>query len=322
MNSKEDSSVNWPNDLTVPSWNGEIIIPSRIVVETVFGCNARCPMCVIDNPTKRSKGVMPIEKFKLFVNAIKPYRNHITKFDLFGLGEPLLDKYLVKRIVYLKDHGFKGVSISTNGHLLNDVWQKELLDAEIDTVLFSIDGVDKKTHEDIRLRVNYDLIMKNIIDMINLRDKGAYKTRFIVRFVEQLSNTGQWLEYRHFWKKHLNDSLGDLVLHYKMHNWSGQINDGIEKNTFENVDSLAAIPCHHLFEKLVVLADGDVALCFEDLLEGKFGLGNVFKEDPIQLFNSKPLNKLRKLHLAGKRSGHSLCGSCTVLNTENNRIKG
>lgn len=35
------------------------------------------------------------------------YKEHIQKFDLFGLGEPLLDKTLFEKIKYAKSKGFK-----------------------------------------------------------------------------------------------------------------------------------------------------------------------------------------------------------------------
>ncbi len=310
-------AISWPGDSATPDWKGEKLIPSRIVVETVFGCNAKCSMCLIDHPTERAKGVMSIENFKSLVDALTPYRDHITKFDLFGLGEPLLDKYLIERIIYLKDRKFTGLALSTNAHLLNDAWQTGLLETGIETILFSIDGILKETHEAVRPRVNYDRILKNVIGMIEKRDSGNFNTRFIIRFVHQPSNTDQWDEYRAFWKSVISKAKGDLILRYDIHDWSGQVN---AEHTMDTPPKTK--PCHHLFEKMVILANGKLALCFEDILEGKYGFGNAFEEDPIELFNSKGLNKLRKVHLAGKKGGHKMCGKCTVLETEANRLKG
>ena len=30
-------------------------VPAELSIETVFGCNAKCPMCFIDEPTARKK---------------------------------------------------------------------------------------------------------------------------------------------------------------------------------------------------------------------------------------------------------------------------
>lgn len=307
-------------DRAMADWKGERLIPSRVVVETVFGCNARCPMCLIEHPTDRAKGVMPMAKFETLVDSLMPYRGRIKMFDLFGLGEPLLDKFLPDRIALLKNRGFQGTAVSTNAHLLTPEWRKRLFEAGVDTILISIDGVSKAVHEAARPRTNFERVAANVEAAIRERDANNYKTRFVVRFIQQNHNAHEWEAYRAFWKARIRPDKDDLVLRYHMHDWSGQT--GGDGNAAECDDPLSTLACHHIFEKIVILADGKVALCFEDLLEGKYGFGNVFDTDPIDLFNSRPLNKLRRLHLAGKKSQHRMCGRCTVLGTEAGRIQG
>ena len=315
-----DEGVSWPGALSVPDWSGEHLIPSRVVVKTVFGCNARCPMCLIDHPTERSKNVMPMDRFEALVSAFEPYVDDIRMFDLFGLGEPLLDRYLPERISLLKRKGFNGIGVSTNAHLLTAEWRKSLFEAGVDTILISIDGASKEAHEAARPRTNFERIVANVEAALRERTAGNYKTRFVIRFVQQNHNAEEWGAYRAFWKARICAERDDMVLRYHVHDWSGQVDGEVEPNKQD--DPLASIPCHHLFEKMVILANGKVALCFEDLLEGKFGFGNVFENDPIELFNARALNKLRQLHLAGKRGNHKMCGKCSVLETEAGRVRG
>jgi len=128
----------------------KLLIPKRLTIETVFGCNASCTMCVIDLPTKRKKGIMPLEMSKYILDELASHKNQIEMLDLFSLGEPLLDPYIFQRIKYAKEKGFRNIAISTNADLLDKEKQKKLLETGIDTVLFSIDGVKKETHENIR----------------------------------------------------------------------------------------------------------------------------------------------------------------------------
>jgi len=58
-------------------------------------------MCPIDKPSKRKKGVMPIELFKKITDDLSEYKDTIEKIDLFGLGEPLLDRTIFEKIRYL-----------------------------------------------------------------------------------------------------------------------------------------------------------------------------------------------------------------------------
>lgn len=303
----------------VPNWQGERIIPRRIVIETIFGCNAACGMCVINHPTSRSKGIMPMDKFTQLIDRLTPHRETVELFDLFGLGEPVIDPYLVDRIRYVKAAGFRNTAISTNAHLLTPEMAVGLMEAGLDTVIFSIDGFSKEAHETIRFRTKYDRVVKNCIEMIRLRDAVGYETRFVVRFVQQPLNAHEWDDYRKFWQGVISPEKRDLLIRYDMHNWSDQIKGKpIEHDWRDPVIDVA--PCHHIFEKLVILANGAVALCFEDILEAQFRFGNVFEHDPIDIFNSARFNKLRKLHVAGKRSNLSICSGCMVLYNEPKRI--
>jgi len=310
-------------ELFETKWNGERIIPKRIVIETVFGCNARCSMCPIDQPTQREKGFMPMRDFCKVVDALIPYRDRVKMFDLFGLGEPLLDPFIFDRINYVKRKGFTGLSISTNAHLLSSDKQKKLLESGIETIIFSIDGVKKETHEAIRARTDFSRVVKNATDTIRLRDKMGSKTRFVVRFIHQPRNRDEWEPFHQFWSQALSKDKGDILNRYKMHNWSGKVM-GKEEVLYgeKSDDAIKTMPCHHIFEKLVILADGSVGLCFEDILDAQFGFGNAIEEDPIEVFNSIRYNKIRRLHIEGKRFNLGICKECTVLNAELARIEG
>ena len=309
-----------PLKLYVPTWTGERIIPRRIVIEPVFGCNATCGMCPIDHPTRRKKGMMPLDKYKQLVDKLAPYKDTVKMFDLFGLGEPLLDPQIMERVRYAREAGFRNLSFSTNAHLLSADKQQALLESGIETLIFSIDGFKAATHEAIRPRTKFDRVVGNCLEMIGRRNAGNYKTRFVVRFVHQPSNAAEWEDYRAFWLSRLSLDRRDVIIRYDVHDWSGQV-DGITPNRPDgDIDPIAGEPCHHIFEKLVILADGSVALCFEDILEAQFNFGNVFEEDPIDIFNSPRFNKLRTLHRDGKRGNLNICGHCSVLYAERTRL--
>lgn len=302
-----------------PAWDGERIIPTRIVIETIFGCNAACGMCVINHETSRTKGIMPMDKFTQLIDRLAPHRETVQLFDLFGLGEPVIDPHLADRVRYVKTAGFRNTAISTNAHLLTSEKASDLMEAGLDTVIFSIDGFSKEAHETVRFRTKYDRVVKNCIEMIRLRDAGGYKTRFVVRFVRQPLNTHEWEDYRKFWWGIISPEKRDLLIRYDMHNWSGQIKGDAGDEDWRD-PAIDTDPCHHIFEKLVVLANGAVALCFEDILDAQFRFGNAFEEDPVDIFNSARFNKLRKLHASGKRCNLNICSGCMVLYNEPKRL--
>ena len=96
---------------------------------------------------------------------------------------------------------------------------------------------------------------------------GDYKTRFVVRFIRQPRNHDEWEPYRVFWKTKLSENKNDLVLCYSIHDWSGKVDEDLGRRGDNQAleTALEHVPCHHIYEKLVIQADGSVSLCFEDL---------------------------------------------------------
>lgn len=304
----------------VRRWTGEKLIPRRVTIETVFGCNAKCYMCVIDYPTSRKKGIMKPALFKKIVDELAPYNKHIEMFDLFGLGEPLLDPYIFERIQYVKKKGFRNLAISTNADILTTNKQRALLETAIETVLFSIDGVNKETHESTRRGVSFERVVANVESIINMRNTFDYKTRFIIRFIRQQKNQNEWEEFRSFWDSKLSRVKGDCIMSYDMHSWGGEIasKDQILEGKSRDFE-IERKHCHHIFYNLIILAGGAVPLCSEDFLRAQYNFGNINSASLLEIYNSKKFNDIRKIHIAGNKNMINPCRECTVLYSEASR---
>ena len=309
------------SETLIRQWRGEDLIPRRVTIETIFGCNAACRMCVINHPTPRRKAVMPQGLFEAIVDRLIPYREHLQFFDLFGLGEPLLDPHIFTRIRHVKSKKFRSLAISTNADLLDEDKRHRLLDTGIDTVLFSVDGFRKETHENIRCGVNFERVIHNIRRTMELRDTHGYPTRFVVRFIRRPDNRDEWPAYKAFWESLISPDKRDKVIAYNMHSWGGEIAAGediLESCSFppEIKQQLSAAPCHHIFFNLLILSDGSVPLCSEDLLKADHSMGNATIAPLADIFNSSRFKNIRTLHVNGKKNQMMPCRECTVLHSE------
>lgn len=292
----------------------DVMIPKRVTIETIFGCNASCIMCPINHPTKRKKGVMKMDLFKKIIDSLVPYKEHFEMMDLFGLGEPLLDPYIFERIRYVKERGFKNVGFSTNADLLNVEKQKLSLESGIDTLIFSIDGIRKETHERIRRNVSFDRVVANCESIIRMRNEGGHRTRFLIRFIRQESNKDEWEPFREFWQRRISEERRDFISAYNAHSWGGEIStkDSIVKDGFRD-PVIEKQACYQIFEILYILSDGSVPLCSEDWLCADYCFGSVAEGSPIEIWNSDRFNAIREVHLAGNKTSMRKCGECTVL---------
>ena len=289
------------------------LIPRRVTIETVFACNASCIMCPIDLPSKRTKGTMTQELFEKIIDSLVPYKSQVEMMDLFGLGEPLLDKKIFERIKYVKDKGFRNVAISTNADLMGEDEQDKLLASGIDTLIFSIDGFEKETHETIRVGLDYEKLLKNCLSIIKKRDELDHPTKFVVRFIRQESNYEEWPPFKEFWTSKLQGKKGDLIIAYDVHTFGGnhESKDGLIGNN-GRIDKIERKPCDLIFDILYILADGTVPLCNEDWLDANYRFGNCNETDPVEIFNHRSFQKIREKHACGEKAKIKICGDCTL----------
>ena len=80
--------------------------PKYIEIETVNACNARCPMCTI-NDWERNYPVMKDDVWNKISDDIIKNKNHIKRVSLYRDGEPLIDKKMASRIHKLNKNGIK-----------------------------------------------------------------------------------------------------------------------------------------------------------------------------------------------------------------------
>lgn len=296
--------------------NNNILIPKRLQVETFYGCNARCTMCALSHPGVRKKGIMPQDMFQHIFDSMAHLSDKIDKVDLFTMGEPLLDTLIFQRIKYVRGKGFRNLSISTNADLLDAGKQEQLLDTSIETVIFSIDGVRKETHEAIRRGVNFERVRDNCLNFIRKRNKGKFRTKIIIRFIKQKNNIREWNDFREFWGQQLNPELGDRIILYNLNTMGGLMFDKkrIMKGRLDR--QIEEIPCHQVFDRLIVLSNGIVPLCCEDSPNADYKMGDVKESAPIDIFNNLHFKRIREIHSNKGKNALPICNKCTILYSE------
>ncbi len=297
------------------------LIPKKIAVETIFGCNLHCTMCDIDEPTHRKKGMMPFELFtKRVIDPLMPLRDHFELLDLFCLGEPMLDPLLFERIKYAKRQGFRNIGISTNADIMTPPRQELLLESGIDTVIISIDGATKETHEAIRRGSNFERTVGNALSFIAKRNEGNYPTRLVTRFIHQHANRHEWEPFRQFWETAIARERGDRIGRYDVHSQGPLVTkaDALHQIGMDIDEAIERKACPIISDIIYILADGTVTLCSQDWLHAAYNFGNVKDASPIEIFNTPKFRAIRMLHAAGNKNQMDLCRGCTIAYSSRN----
>ena len=154
-------------------------LPPCLFVEVTNRCNLSCPTCQLgtDEAYKGyDKADVTFEQFKKIIDQI-PSLVYVT---LQGVGEPLLNKDIMKMIQYCSSKGI-ATYINTNGTILTEAKSRELIDSGLYNLSISINSFDEKIFADTRSGASIVKITENVKRFIELK-KEQNKKRPIISF--------------------------------------------------------------------------------------------------------------------------------------------
>jgi radical SAM protein with 4Fe4S-binding SPASM domain len=279
--------------------------PKYFEIETVNACNARCVMCTIDDWEQSRDSIMDDKLFSKFANEISSYSDWVETVCLNRDGEPTLDKNLHKKIKLLKNLGIKIVTMATNVQLLDENRIHQYLDAGLDDIMLSIDGISKNTFETIRKKLDYETVVNNTLNMIKIRNETKSPLTIRVRMIIMESNQHEVSDWMEFWKKRVGPN--DQVYAKPAHSWGNQLT----QETEESVQGLKDRPCIAPFSSFIIHTDGTIPMCSIDY-NAKVKIGDFSKSSIKEIWNAEPMMNIRNLHANSKRNTISLCRGCRI----------
>lgn len=285
--------------------------PSHIHIETVAGiCSADCVMCTIKHVSR--KGILDLDRYAAILTKFEKYIPRLSYLSLFGMGEPLLDKTLPEKVRLAKTMNFPSIGFATNATHLTGTLSRMLIQSGLDTIIFSLDGINKKTHESIRRGTNYDQILKNVLGFIDLRNNTG-NTKIIVRMIRQESNMNEWVSYSDYWHSRLNSAHGDQVAFFDVCSY-----ENTENNEFaicsrlQELSRSTKLVCQDLLDRMLVFIDGSVSLCCGDY-NAVHNAGNILSEDPEDIYNGHTFTHYRNIMLEGRLTELEYCRKCQLI---------
>jgi len=286
------------------SYEDLMTFPRFLEIETVNACNARCPMCTIED-WQRHTPTMKDDLFSKIADEVIAHRDVVKRVSLYRDGEPLLDKKMPDRIAYLKDGGIATTTLSTNVSLLDEEKSRRLLEAGLDMIILSIDSLQKDVFEMIRRRLKFEEVLANAHRFIELRNRLRPETTIFMRMIRQEANIDEWPGYEAYWRPHL--AAHDRLYYHNIFNWGGQL-EGFRPiaRSYE-----PGLPCVALWSLMVIFGDGRVPLCNVDYND-QYPTGNVAEQSISEIWRSKIMAARRRAHLDGRKGNINICANCNV----------
>lgn len=270
--------------------------PPNVHIELTNMCNLHCKICYARN-MKRSRGFMGLELYKKIIDELSVY----SKINLapFLHGESFLHPNFLEMIKYAKKKGIETIAIDTNGTFLSKLSVEEILNCGIDSISISMHGATKDVYEKIMGGSCYDIVKKNIEDLIlKKRQLGLAKPDLSLTFVLDDMNKCEINKIKDEWLEKV-----DRILIKR------QIDTQSRFYGLNGENLIRRTPCQVLWACAIILWNGDITICCSDY-NGKIRLGNAKYTTIKDVWVGQKYQRFRWLHTKGKFDNIPLCKNC------------
>jgi molybdenum cofactor biosynthesis enzyme MoaA len=262
--------------------------PKYLQIETTIVCQAVCSFC----PQKKATRRPLFMDEKVIDKIIEETQGHSIVYRPFILNEPFADKRMPAIVKKIKKDKTATVEFNTNGELVSEKMGAELLEAGVDVMRFSVDGIRKETFNEAR-GINFDRTYKNVKAFIERAIKENHPVDLEVRMIKLPNTEEEQIEFKKFW-----ESTGARVLFTDLYSYPWELqNRTVHK------------PCLKVLDQMFVYVDGQVTLCCWDSAE-RAVVGDTKLENTLDIWNGPILGRYRELLAHGQRDKILLCSRC------------
>jgi MoaA/NifB/PqqE/SkfB family radical SAM enzyme len=301
-------------------WTRVLGKPFFLAVEPTNACNLRCPLCPTGCGTLgRPKAFLPLDLFQRCIDELGPY---LLEVNLTNYGEPMLHRDLAEMIASVKAAGARAL-LGTNGHFLTAESARALIEAGLDAVYISYDGVDQDSYARYRVRGDLAKVREGIRLLLEQRRALGRSNPFVeLQFVVMRHNEDQLEAFRSVAEELGADRRVIKPVSFNVADWD----DADARSAFE--DFFPEQEEHQLYihqggdwrwrrdeldfctapwRGLTVLADGAIVPCCRDP-RGKHTMGHV-ADGVLAVWNNERFRAFRRA-LIERRQAVPICNVC------------
>ena len=293
----------------------ETVIPLRVPfiinVDPSDACNFKCKFCPTGDlklmkMVNRSLKIMDFDLFKKIVDDICEFEKPIKVLRMYKDGEPLLNPKFAEMVKYARGKKCsERIDTTTNASLLTPKRSLEIIDAGLDRINISIEGVNSEQYKKFSdYNINYEKLVENV--------KFFYEHKKDTEMIVKINGDTLTDEQR----KQFYDIFGDIAdgvfIEHIMSCWPNFEMRGVKPNEefgiygqkIKEVDV-----CPYVFYSFSINSDGTASLCFLDWSR-KLIIGDVKTEKVKDIWNGRRLLNYQKMFLRKQRKNHPICGNC------------
>jgi len=236
-------------------------------METTTLCNASCWFC----PQKKAKRHPVFMRESIWKKIVDETRGLALVYRPFLLNEPFLDDNLINIIKYIKQDPSARVEVNTNGEALSPKKADLAIEAGLDAIIFSVDGIKRATLQSAR-GLDYDTVYHNVAYFIRAARASRRDIHTTVRMIRLPNSESEHADYRNYW-----EAIGPTTVSFSRlyrYPWEGQ-------------SASLNLPCIKIVNEMFFYVNGYATLCCWDTM-GRQIVGNVSTQSVLQIWNGDP----------------------------------
>ncbi|MCM1302698.1 MAG: radical SAM protein [Lachnospiraceae bacterium] len=274
-------------------------------------CNFMCRYCAHSGGLKNFEAeyglkpeTMSFETFARAIDQIKDFKDRLKVINLSGQGEPLLNPAIADMVRYAREADVvERIEIITNASLLTNELSDRLIDAGLDCIRISLQGMSDETYFNVcGKKVKVDSLFSNIEYFY----RHKKQCQVYVKVMDVALREGEEdLFYRTF------DRISDRMYIEQCK----PVYDSVEMTQDMRTDTdrygRAHEPrqvCPLPFYMLGILPDGTISPC-ETIYVPEI-LGNVWKDELPQVWNGDKMKLFQQMQLKKMRKDNPKCARC------------
>lgn len=288
--------------------------PFVIFVDPADACNFKCTFCPTgDRELMQKVGrpfkVMDFELYKKIIDDIAAFERPIKVLRLYKDGEPLLNQNLPEMIRYAKKSGCaEKIDTTTNASLLTHELSLQLIDAGLDRINISIEGVNEAQYKSFsKVHINYEKLVENI--------KFFYENRKECEVLVKINGDMLTQEEKELFLDTFGNYCDRIYIEHVMSCWPEFDIKGIEINQSVGIygqEIKEVSVCPYPFYSFSINSDGTVSTCFLDWSR-KLIIGDAKVQSVKSIWIGKAMREYQRMFLEARRKEHPVCRDCGQL---------
>jgi MoaA/NifB/PqqE/SkfB family radical SAM enzyme len=287
-------------------------LPDEVAIEIVMGCNLRCPMCPVSGLPHSMNGRRPtMMSAEIYQRVIDQISHRPRSILLNVFGESLLHPRLLEFIRIARQPGHH-VAIITNGTKLTPAYSAGIIEAGLNALTVSIDGLQPDTYKDMRVGADMAVVLDNLRALVAANARRGHRMRIEINYIRSTGTAAEMTAFHNEFSPLVAainyTPVTDFGSHWDLPREMPEA--GADPRLVSLAPRLGArTPCPHLWRALWVSAEGRVMLCTNDFKQ--FSALPTVLERPLLDIWREDIGRIRRDQVNG-RFDREPCRSCRL----------